>query len=181
MSRSPRKNRLREWAYEHRGQPLLRSLKGVQLAVAIATTVAIGVGLVWPGVMGLFFVPVASLYVIWAVRATLNHRLSIWLSLASTITVAVFVGALGASMAVSAFASVDPNDRVIPLVVTDAAGNVVELPPEAAPRLQQLQAQIDWRNRLHASTLMLIGLAAWVVVGLHAVEWRWAFARQGDR
>ena len=160
---------------------MLRSLKGLQLAVAVATTMALGAGLVWPGVMGLFVVPVAVLYVIWAVRAASNHRLSIWLALVSTITVAVFLGALGTSMAVYAFARIDPMDSVAPLVAVDPAGNVVELPLEAVPRLQQLQAQIDRRDRIHASTLLLIGLAAWVVVGLHAVEWRWAFARRPGR
>jgi 4-amino-4-deoxy-L-arabinose transferase-like glycosyltransferase len=157
---------------------LVRSLKGIQLAVAIATTLALGAGFLWPGAMGLFLVPLALLYVIWAIRAALNHRLSIWLSFASTITIAVFLGAFGVSIAVSTFRAGDPNDKVIPLVAMDAAGNVAELPPEALPRLQQVQAQIDRRDRVHASLLLLIGLGAWLVVGLYALEWRWAFVRK---
>jgi hypothetical protein len=58
------------------------------------------------------------------------------------------------------------------------AGNVVPLPPEALPQLQQMQAQIDRRDRVHASMLLLIGLGAWLVVGLYALEWRWAFVRK---
>lgn len=156
---------------------LVRCLKRTQLAVAIATTLAFGVGLVYPGVMGLFVVPVTLIYVIWAVRAALNHRLSIWLSLASTIMVAVFLGALGASFALSTFRSLD--ERAIPLVAIDpATGNVIELPPEFLPQLQQGQAHADRRNRIHASILLLIGLGAWLVIGLHAKEWRWALTGQ---
>lgn len=157
---------------------LVRSLKGIQLAVAMATTLALGAGLLWPGAMGLFLVPLASLYVIWAIRAALNHRLSIWLSFASTLTVALFLGAFGVSMAVATLGAGDPNDRMMPLVAMNPAGNVVQLPPEALPQLQQMQAQIDRRDRVHASMLLLIGLGAWLVVGLYALEWRWAFVRK---
>ncbi len=155
---------------------LLRSLKGLQLTVAVATTVALGAGLLWPGVMGLFLVPLALLYVIWAIRAALNHSLSIWLSFISTMVVAVFLGAFGVSMAVSTFGARAPIDRVVPLVAMDPAGNVVELSPEALPRL--LQAQINRRSRVHALILLAIGLVAWLAVGLYALEWRWAFTRR---
>lgn len=157
---------------------LLRCLKGSQLAVAIATTFALGAGLLLPGVMGLFMVPLALLYVIWVIRAALDHRLSIWLSFASTLAVAVLLGASAVSMTVSTFEAGDPRGRAIPLVAMDPAGNVVELPPEALPRLRQVQAQIDRRDRVHMSILLLIGLGAWVVIGLYAFEWRWAFVRK---
>lgn len=159
----------------------VRILKGVQLAVAIATALALGAGLLWPGVMGLFLVPVPLLYVIWAIRAAFNHRLSIWLSFASTVAVAVFIGAFSFSVGNSAFGDRDTSHRVVPLVVTDPAGNVVELPPEALPQLQQMQAQIDRRHRVHAAILILIGMSAWLVVGLYALEWRWAFVRKALR
>lgn len=154
---------------------LVRSLKGIQLAVAIATTLALGAGLLLPGVMGLFLVPLGLLYVIWAVRAALDHRLSIWLSFAATTLVAVLLGAFGVSTAVL---TLDRSESATPLVAVDPTGNVVELPPEALPRMRQVQARIDRRDRFHASALILIGLGAWVVVGLHAHEWRWAFVRK---
>lgn len=157
---------------------LVRSLKGIQLAVAIATTLALGAGLLLPGVMGLFLVPLALFYIVWAFRAALDHSLSIWLSFASTIIVAVLLGAFGVSMAVSAVGARDPIDRVPPLVAMDPAGNIVELSLEALPGLQELQAQIDRRDRVHASLLLVIGLAAWLVLGLYALEWRWAFTRK---
>ena len=157
---------------------LLRSLKGIQLAVAVAITLALGAGLLWPGVMGLLLVPLALLYVIWAIRAALNHRFSIWLSFISTMVVAVFLGAFGVWTAVSTLGASGPIERAVPLVAMDPAGNVVELSPEALPRLQQIQAQINRRARVHALILLVIGLAAWLVVGLYALEWRWAFIRR---
>ena len=157
---------------------LLRTLKGIQLAVAIATTLALAAGLLWPGIMGLFLVPLPLFYVIWASRAALNHSVSIWLSFAATIVVAVFVGAFGVSMAVSTFAARQPNGGAIPMVAVDPIGNVVELSPEAMPQLRLIQAQIDRREQIHASVLLAIGLAAWLVLGLYALEWRWAFARK---
>jgi hypothetical protein len=131
--------------------------------------------------MGLFLVPLALLYVVWAFRAAFDHSLSIWLSFASTITIAVALGAVGASMSVSTFGARVPIDRMLPPVAMDPAGNIVELPPEALPRLQEIQAQIDRRNRLHASLLLAIGLAAWLVVSLYALAWRWAFTRKVAR
>ena len=160
---------------------LLRCLKGTQLAVAIATNFALGAGLLLPGVMGLFMVPLAVLYVIWVIRAALDHRLSIWLSFASTLAVAVLLGAFAVSMAVSTIEAGDASDRAIPLVAMDPAGNVVQLPPEALPRLRQVQARIDRRDRVHMSILLSIGLGAWVVIGLYAFEWRWAFVRKATR
>jgi len=157
---------------------LLRSLKGLQLAVAIATIVASLTGLLLPGVMSLFLVPLALLYMIWAARATRNHRFSIWLSFASTIVVAVLVGALSVSMTTSTFSPRAPSERVIAPVAVDPVGNVVELPPEVVPKLEQMQARIDRRERVHALALLTIGLAAWLVVALHALEWRWAFTRR---
>jgi len=156
----------------------VRSLKGIQLAVAIATIVASLAGLLLPGVMSLLLAPLALLYVIWAARATLNHRFSIWLSFASTIVVAVLVGALGVSMTTSTFSARVPGERMIGPVAVDPAGKVVELPPEVLPRLEQMQARIDRRERVHALALLTIGVAAWLVVALYALEWRWAFTRR---
>lgn len=157
---------------------VVRSLKRIQLAVAIATTVASLTGLLLPGVMSLLLAPLALLYVIWAARATLNHRFSIWLSFASTIVVAVLVGALGVSMTASTFGTRVPSERVIAPVAVNPAGNVVEVPPEALARLEQMQARIDRRERAQALALLTIGLAAGLVVALYALEWRWAFTRQ---
>jgi len=128
--------------------------------------------------MGLFLVPLALVYVVWAFRAALNHSLSIWLSFASTIIVAVFLGAFGVSMTVSTFGAKDPIDSVLPLIAMDAAGNIVELSPEALPRLREIQVQLDRRDRVHASLLLVISLAAWLVLGLYALEWRWAFTHK---
>jgi hypothetical protein len=128
--------------------------------------------------MGIFLLPAGLLYVIWAARAALNRPLLIWLALVSTLIIAVFLGAFGLSKAVSSFGAGDPNGRPTPLVAIDPTGTVVELPTEALPRLQRIQSQIDKRDRIHATILVLIGTGAWVVVGLYALEWRWAFSRK---
>lgn len=154
----------------------VRSLKRVQVAVAISTTLALAAGFLWPGVMGLFLVPVAVIYVVWAVRAALDHRVSIWLSFVSTLMVAVFSGSLGVSMAVSSFRPDGPSDGAIPHVAIEPSGNVVELPADALPRLQQMQAEIGRRDKIQASILLLIGLGGWLVLGMYAFEWRWAFS-----
>lgn len=153
---------------------LLLCLKGTQLSVAIATTFVLGAGLLLPGAMALFVVPLALLYVIWAIRAAFDKRLSIWLSFVSTLAVAVLLGALAVPLAVSRYEGGGPNNA-IPLVAMDPTGNVVQLPPEALPRLREMQAQIDRRGRIHASILLSIGVAAWLVIGMYAFEWRWAF------
>ncbi|MDT8398601.1 MAG: hypothetical protein RQ899_08310, partial [Pseudomonadales bacterium] len=121
------------------------------------------------------------LYVIWAIRAALGHRFSIWLSFASTLAVAVLLGAFAISMALLTFGAGDLNDGTIPLVAMDPRGKVVQLPLEALPQLQQTQARIDLRDRIHTSLLLLIDLGAWLVIGLYASEWRWAFGRKGTR
>ena len=160
---------------------LVRCLKGIQLTVAIATMLALGAGLVWPGAMGLFIMPLGLLYVIWAIRAALDYRLSIWLSFVSTIAVAILLGAFVVSRALSTFEAGDLNGRAVPLVTTDPAGNVVQLPPQALPQFQQIQAQVNRRDRIHISLLLLIDLGAWLVIGLYAFEWRWAFAQKLSR
>jgi hypothetical protein len=156
----------------------LRILKGTQLAVAVATTAASLTGLLLPGVMSLLFAPLALLYVILAVRAARDHRFSIWLSLAVTILVAVLVGALGASMTNATFGARFPSEGAAAPLAVDAAGNIAALPAGASPVLAELQARIERRERLHALTLLAIGFAAWVVVALYALEWRWAFVRR---
>lgn len=159
---------------------LLRILKGIQLVVAIAITLATGAGWILPGVMALFVMPVLLLYLIWTVRAAFNHRLSIWLALLSTTSVAVLLGAMGVSMLNNTVLAGDPRARQIPLVALGPQGVVVRLSPEALPELRRIQAEIDRRERLHASVLLLIGMGAWVVVGLHVMEWRWAFGRRAQ-
>jgi predicted PurR-regulated permease PerM len=158
----------------------LRILKGIQLMVAIAITLATGAGWLWPGVMALFVMPAFLLYVIWTVRAAFNHRLSVWLALLSTTVVAVLLGALGVSMVTNTFRSGDPRASQIPLVALSPQGVVVRLPPEALPELRRIQAEIDRRERLHASVLLLIGIGAWVVMGLHVMEWQWACGRRSQ-
>jgi hypothetical protein len=43
--------------------------------------------------------------------------------------------------------------------------------------MREVQAQLNRRNRIHASILLVIGAGAWLVVGMYALAWRWAFAR----
>lgn len=148
------------------------TLKTLQLAVAIATTLALAAGLLWPGAMGLFLVPVGLLYVIWAARAALNRPLSIWLAFISTLTVAIFLGAFSVSLALYAFRGHDANDGPPPAAFVDSNGNLVQVP------LQGAQPQVDRRERIQAGILLLIGAGAWVVIALHALEWRWAFLRK---
>jgi hypothetical protein len=158
----------------------LRSLKRLQLAVAIATTAASLTGQLLPGVMSFLLAPLALLYVIWAARSARDHRFSIWLALASTVLVAVLVGALGASMTSATFGAGPFSERAIAPVVVDQAG-IVEPSLQALPGFDQIQAQIDRRERVHALTLLAIGLAAWLATGLHVLEWRWALTGRVSR
>ena len=153
----------------------LRSLKWLQLAVAIAMTAASVTGLLLPGVMSLLLAPFTLLYVVWAARSVRDHRVSIWLALASTVAVAILVGALGASMTKSTFGARPFSDRIVAPVIVDPAGGMTEPRLEVVPRFEQIQAQIERRERLHALVLLALGLTAWLVVGLYVVEWRWAF------
>lgn len=149
----------------------IRTLKTLQLAVAIATTTALAAGLLWPGAMGLLLVPVGLLYVIWATRAAFDRPFSIWLAFVSTLTVALFLGAFSVSVAMYAFRADAANDGS-PAVAFDSTGSIVQAP------LQGPQPQIDRRERIHAGILLLIGASAWAVIALHGLEWRWAFLRK---
>ncbi len=135
---------------------LLRTLKELQIAVAIATTLALGAGLLWPGAMGLMLTPLGLVYVFWAARAALDRPLSIRLAFASTLIVAVFLGAFATLVAAAAF---------------DTGG------AESVPRFPEAQAEAQREERFQAGVLLLIGAAAWVVVGLHGAAREWAFSR----
>ena len=87
---------------------------------------------------------------------------------------------MGVSMVTNTILAGDPRARQIPLVALSPQGVVVRLPPEALPELRRIQAEIDRRERLHASVLLLIGMGAWVVVVLHVMEWRWASGRRAQ-
>lgn len=165
------------------GNAMLRCLKGMQLAVAVATMLALGAGLLWPGAMGFFIMPFGLLYVIWAIRAAFDKRFSIWLAFTSSLVVAVFLGTFVVAMAFSTFKAGYISGGELPLVTTDPTGNVVQvqLSPEAFSKLQQVQAQVNRRDQIHALLLLLIDLGAWIVIVLYAFQWRWAFARNTSK
>lgn len=159
----------------------IRILKGAQVLVAIATTLAVGAGFLWPGAMALFVLPIVLLYVIWAVRAAFDRRLSVWLSFATTLAVALFIGTIAFWSVLDLSADREEFSSADTPVAVDAAGSMVELSAEVLPEWRQAQARIYEKNRLyrrvHAGMFTLISLAAWVVVILSVLEWRWLSGR----
>ena len=153
----------------------LRFLKVAQLVVAIATTLLLGAGWVPPDpVVGFLLLPFGVLYVFWAIRCLYDRRWSIWLACVSTLMVAIVMSALGGSMTYYAL----PSHRIHPAVVVDATGAAVALSPGALPALDYAQPQIDRRDQAQAAMLLFVAAGAWAVLGLYALEWRWAFMRR---
>lgn len=154
-------------------------LKITQIVVAISTTIAIGAGLVWPGMMVVFVVPVLLVYVVWTIRAAWDHRLSILLSLMGTTLVAVFIGGLGLATMLWTFGSrhTTPTDAPIPLVNSTGEIVLVEPTAERLTQVAQAQMQVDQRARIEGVVLSVIGLGAWFVIGMYSVERKWALGR----
>ena len=152
----------------------LRFLKVAQLVVAIATTLLLGAGWVPPDpVVSFLLVPFGVLYVFWAIRCLHDRRWSIGFAFASTLVVAIVMSALGGVMTRSAFSS----HRYYPAVAVDATGAVVALPQGALPAMEHSQALSERHARAHAVILLFVAAGAWAVLGLYALEWRWALMR----
>jgi hypothetical protein len=155
----------------------VRILKGTQVLVAIATTLTVGAGLLWPGAMAGFVLPIFLLYFMCAIRAAFDHRLSIWFSFAMTFAIALFIGTLAFWRTFDISMHRQGFDGASTSIAVDAGGGIIELSNEALPEVRDAQARIDQQNRFHTGIFSLISLAAWLVVILSLIEWRWLSGR----
>lgn len=151
------------------------------MLLAVAMAVMVGAGLVWPGVMALFLLPVFLLYVFWAIRAAYNHRLSIWLSFVVTLAVAVLFGTIAFQGILHLSADRDEPGGVNTQLAADATGRVVALSADVTPGVRQARLRADQQKRFyrraHVGIVTLVSLAGWLVVILSVLEWRWLAGR----
>lgn len=156
-------------------------LKGTQVLLAVAMAAMVGAGLLWPGVMALFALPVFLLYVIWAIRAAYDHRLSIWLCFVMTLAVAVIFGTITFRGILDLSADRGEPGNVNAQLAVDAAGRVVALSADMPPGARKTKMRADHHDRAYrrayVGIVTLISVAGWLVVILAVLEWRWLAGR----
>ncbi len=153
----------------------LRCLKCAQLLLAIAVFGSACV-LFFPSVDVLFFIPLCSLYVFWAIRAMNNRRPSMWLAGLTSLMVAVLLGALVAIFEIPLLQTTATNLVWQSSVVVTAEGRVIDLeslPVEARLALRRQNQSVGRGPGASGIVSLILTFFAWGVVVLHAFQWRW--------
>lgn len=86
----------------------LKTQRWVQISLAVFLTSFFV--LLLPGA-GMFLVPLGCLYIVWAYRASSDHKISIWLAFAFTLSIALLGG-----LAISQHVSSLMNNQQIPMI-----------------------------------------------------------------